>query len=118
MAAGRSAAELECFLAERADHLLRTAVLLAGSREAGEDLNNRLGEPGNPRVHADPHPDRHPDHGGDGEQHDHAGEGGGAEGEGVAELPEAGVNESMVRVSVGTEHWRDLLEDFLNALKS
>jgi RNA polymerase sigma-70 factor (sigma-E family) len=38
MAAGRSAAELECFLAERADHLLRTAVLLAGSREAGEDL--------------------------------------------------------------------------------
>jgi cystathionine beta-lyase/cystathionine gamma-synthase len=35
-----------------------------------------------------------------------------------AELSEAGVNESMVRVSVGTEHWRDLLEDFLNALKS
>jgi methionine-gamma-lyase len=34
------------------------------------------------------------------------------------ELEEAGVNESMVRVSVGTEHWRDLLEDFLNALKS
>jgi cystathionine beta-lyase/cystathionine gamma-synthase len=34
------------------------------------------------------------------------------------ELAEAGVNESMVRVSVGTEHWRDLLEDFLNALKS
>jgi RNA polymerase sigma-70 factor (sigma-E family) len=38
MTADRSAAELECFLAERADHLLRTAVLLAGSREAGEDL--------------------------------------------------------------------------------
>jgi RNA polymerase sigma-70 factor (sigma-E family) len=38
MAADRSAAELECFLAERADHLLRTAVLLTGSREAGEDL--------------------------------------------------------------------------------
>ncbi len=38
MAADRSAAELERFLAERADHLLRTAVLLAGSREAGEDL--------------------------------------------------------------------------------
>jgi RNA polymerase sigma-70 factor (sigma-E family) len=38
MAAERNAAELECFLAERADHLLRTAVLLAGSREAGEDL--------------------------------------------------------------------------------
>ena len=38
MAADRSAAELEHFLAERADHLLRTAVLLTGSREAGEDL--------------------------------------------------------------------------------
>jgi DNA-directed RNA polymerase specialized sigma24 family protein len=38
MAADRSTAELERFLAERADHLLRTAVLLAGSREAGEDL--------------------------------------------------------------------------------
>jgi RNA polymerase sigma-70 factor (sigma-E family) len=38
MAAERSSAELERFLAERADHLLRTAVLLAGSREAGEDL--------------------------------------------------------------------------------
>ena len=31
-------ADLEAFLAERGDHLLRTAVLLAGSREAGEDL--------------------------------------------------------------------------------
>ncbi len=38
MAADRSAAELERFLAERADHLLHTAVLLSGSREAGEDL--------------------------------------------------------------------------------
>jgi RNA polymerase sigma-70 factor (sigma-E family) len=38
MAAERSTAELEEFLAERADHLLRTAVLLAGGREAGEDL--------------------------------------------------------------------------------
>jgi RNA polymerase sigma-70 factor (sigma-E family) len=38
MAANRSTAELECFLAERADHLLRTAVLLTGTREAGEDL--------------------------------------------------------------------------------
>jgi RNA polymerase sigma-70 factor (sigma-E family) len=38
MAAGRSAAELERFLAARADHLLATAVLLTGSREAGEDL--------------------------------------------------------------------------------
>jgi DNA-directed RNA polymerase specialized sigma24 family protein len=37
-AADRSTAELERFLAERADHLLRTAVLLTGSREAGEDL--------------------------------------------------------------------------------
>jgi RNA polymerase sigma-70 factor (sigma-E family) len=38
MGADRSAAELERFLAERADHLLRTSVLLTGSREAGEDL--------------------------------------------------------------------------------
>jgi RNA polymerase sigma-70 factor (sigma-E family) len=38
MAADRSTAELERFLAERADHLLRTAVLLAGTREAGEDM--------------------------------------------------------------------------------
>jgi len=38
MAADRSTAELERFLGERADHLLRTAVLLAGTREAGEDL--------------------------------------------------------------------------------
>jgi RNA polymerase sigma-70 factor (sigma-E family) len=38
MAADRSTAELEEFLAERAAHLLRTAVLLAGGREAGEDL--------------------------------------------------------------------------------
>ena len=38
MAADRNTAGLERFLAERADHLLRTAVLLAGNREAGEDL--------------------------------------------------------------------------------
>jgi RNA polymerase sigma-70 factor (sigma-E family) len=38
MAADRSTAELEGFLAERANHLLRTAVLLSGSREAGEDM--------------------------------------------------------------------------------
>ena len=38
MAADRRAAELERFLADRAGHLLCTAVLLAGSREAGEDL--------------------------------------------------------------------------------
>jgi RNA polymerase sigma-70 factor (sigma-E family) len=37
MAAGRSTAELERFLAERSDHLLHTAVLLTGSRQAGED---------------------------------------------------------------------------------
>jgi hypothetical protein len=37
MAAERSITELERFLAERADHLLRTAVLLTGTREAGED---------------------------------------------------------------------------------
>src|SRR5579883_2783466 len=34
------------------------------------------------------------------------------------ELAQAGINEAMVRVSVGTEHWRDLLEDFLNALRA
>jgi len=38
MAADRSTAELEQFLGDRADHLLRTAALLAGGREAGEDL--------------------------------------------------------------------------------
>jgi RNA polymerase sigma-70 factor (sigma-E family) len=34
----RAITELEAFLAERGDRLLRTAVLLTGSREAGEDL--------------------------------------------------------------------------------
>jgi DNA-directed RNA polymerase specialized sigma24 family protein len=34
----RTAAELERFLAERADRLMRTAVLLSGSRDAGQDL--------------------------------------------------------------------------------
>jgi RNA polymerase sigma-70 factor (sigma-E family) len=38
MANDRAIAELEQFLAERADRLLRTAVLLTGSREAGQDL--------------------------------------------------------------------------------
>jgi hypothetical protein len=38
MPSDRSAAELERFLAERAGHLLCTAVLLAGGREAGADL--------------------------------------------------------------------------------
>ncbi len=32
------------------------------------------------------------------------------------ELAAAGITESMVRISVGTEHWRDLLEDFTRAL--
>ena len=34
----RSVADLESFLAERGDHLVRAATLLTGSREAGEDL--------------------------------------------------------------------------------
>jgi RNA polymerase sigma-70 factor (sigma-E family) len=38
MADDQVAAELERFLAERADRLMRTAVLLTGSREAGQDL--------------------------------------------------------------------------------
>jgi RNA polymerase sigma-70 factor (sigma-E family) len=38
MAHDRNAGELDRFLAERADPLMRTAVLLAGSREAGQDL--------------------------------------------------------------------------------
>jgi methionine-gamma-lyase len=32
------------------------------------------------------------------------------------ELSAAGITESLVRISVGTEHWRDLLEDFTRAL--
>jgi len=36
--ADKAVADLESFLAERGDYLLRTAVLLTGSREAGEDL--------------------------------------------------------------------------------
>src|SRR6202050_4092253 len=38
MADDRAVGELERFLAERADRLVRTAVLLTGSREAGQDL--------------------------------------------------------------------------------
>jgi RNA polymerase sigma-70 factor (sigma-E family) len=34
----RAVADLELFLADRGDDLLRTAVLLTGSKEAGEDL--------------------------------------------------------------------------------
>ena len=38
MAHDRKARELDQFLTERADLLMRTAVLLTGSREAGQDL--------------------------------------------------------------------------------
>jgi RNA polymerase sigma-70 factor (sigma-E family) len=38
MGADRAVADLELFLADRGEPLLRTAVLLAGNREAGEDL--------------------------------------------------------------------------------
>jgi RNA polymerase sigma-70 factor (sigma-E family) len=38
MARERMATELEHFLAERADPLMRTAVLLTGSHDAGQDL--------------------------------------------------------------------------------
>src|SRR5215471_1505280 len=38
MAPDGAVADLESFLAERGDALLRTAVLLVGSREGGEDL--------------------------------------------------------------------------------
>jgi RNA polymerase sigma-70 factor (sigma-E family) len=38
MARERAAEELEHFLAERGDRLMRTAVLLTGSRDAGQDL--------------------------------------------------------------------------------
>ncbi len=34
----QTVADLERFLADRGDHLLRTAVLLSGSKQAGEDL--------------------------------------------------------------------------------
>ncbi len=38
MANDRAVGELERFLADRGDRLMRTAVLLTGSREAGQDL--------------------------------------------------------------------------------
>ncbi len=34
----------------------------------------------------------------------------------AGELAAAGISESLVRISVGTEHWRDLLDDFTRAL--
>jgi RNA polymerase sigma-70 factor (sigma-E family) len=45
-------AELERFLCERGGHLLRAAVLLTGSREAGEDLVQAALERLLPRRHA------------------------------------------------------------------
>jgi len=33
------------------------------------------------------------------------------------ELREAGIGDDLVRISVGTEHWRDLLDDFVGALE-
>jgi cystathionine beta-lyase/cystathionine gamma-synthase len=32
------------------------------------------------------------------------------------ELEEAGISDALVRISIGTEHWKDLLEDFEAAL--
>jgi cystathionine beta-lyase/cystathionine gamma-synthase len=34
------------------------------------------------------------------------------------ELMAADINDSLVRISIGTEHWRDLLDDFTRALDS
>jgi methionine-gamma-lyase len=34
----------------------------------------------------------------------------------AAELALAGISEALVRLSIGTEHWRDLLDDFTRAL--
>ena len=33
-----------------------------------------------------------------------------------SELDAAGITDSLVRISIGTEHWKDLLEDFEAAL--
>jgi methionine-gamma-lyase len=35
-----------------------------------------------------------------------------------AESEEAGITDSLVRISVGTEHWQDLLDDFTRALNA
>jgi cystathionine beta-lyase/cystathionine gamma-synthase len=32
------------------------------------------------------------------------------------ELRSAGISDALVRISVGTEHWRDLLDEFTRAL--
>jgi methionine-gamma-lyase len=34
------------------------------------------------------------------------------------ELSDAGITEALVRISIGTEHWRDLLDEFIRALDS
>lgn len=34
------------------------------------------------------------------------------------ELADAGITEALVRISIGTEHWRDLLDEFIRALDS
>jgi cystathionine beta-lyase/cystathionine gamma-synthase len=33
-----------------------------------------------------------------------------------AELEASGISNALVRLSIGTEHWRDLLDDFTRAL--
>jgi len=32
------------------------------------------------------------------------------------ELAQAGITDALVRVSIGTEHWKDLMDDFETAL--
>ena len=32
------------------------------------------------------------------------------------ELKAAGITDALVRISIGTEHWRDLLDEFTRAL--
>jgi RNA polymerase sigma factor (sigma-70 family) len=57
MADDRAVIELERLLADRADHLMRTAVLLAGSRDDGQDLLRaalRAAVPGWSRLDGDP----------------------------------------------------------------
>jgi hypothetical protein len=57
-------------------------------REAGQDLDDGLGDAGHFRVHADPHADRHPHHRGQRDQDNHPGEGHRAEGERMRERPD------------------------------
>ena len=51
-------------------------------REGGQELGDRLDPLGPGRPQADPDPDRHPDQAGDGDQHEHAGQGEEAQAEG------------------------------------